>query len=71
MPKSQCNLCDHEFNSFFIKSSNLRQMSEQLSSFDKIHYKKDIALILENIVHRDHKWVINMQKNIFFELQTF
>ena len=68
MVKSDGHLSNHELCLIFFKAANSNQMSEKLSTFDKVHNKEYSVLILENIGHTDKKIVLYVDENILFKV---
>lgn len=69
MAKCNSNLSNHHASLLLWEPSYLHQMSEQLSSFNEIHQEKDSELILENVVHRHNKRMLNVVQNFFFKFE--
>ena len=45
-------------------------MTEQFSTFDKVHKEVDSKIVLEDIVHADYEWVLDIIKNVFLKLKA-
>ena len=60
MTESNGNLSDHKSCLFIRESSDFDQMSEKLSSLNKVHQKEDSLIIFKDIVHSDNEWMLNI-----------
>ena len=66
MSKSNCDLGNHEPGLLFWETSNFDEMSEELTTLDEVHKEENSDRVLENVLHTDYEWVINVVKNILF-----
>jgi hypothetical protein len=44
-------------------------MSEEFTTFNKIHDEEHSILILKDIVHTDEEWMINVKENFLLKLE--
>ena len=44
-------------------------MSEELTTFDEVHKEENSDRVLENVLHADDEWVINIVEDIFLKLK--
>lgn len=45
-------------------------MAEQFSTFDEVHQEIDSKIILENVVHADNEWMLDIVEDVFLKLQA-
>lgn len=51
--------------------TNLYQVAEKLTSLDKLHQEVDTKLVLEDVLHINEEWVVDLAQNVLLELDVF
>ena len=69
MSKSNCYLGNHKSSLFLWETSNFDEMSEKLTTLDKVHKEENSDGVLENVLHTYDEWVINVIENFLFKFK--
>jgi len=57
---SQNDLGNHELRLIFRKSLLSQNMTEKITTLDKLQNEKDSIIILEHILHANEEWVLKV-----------
>lgn len=68
---SNSNLSTIKLGSLLVKSGNISEVHEELSSSDESHDEEDLLVGLENILHSNKERVISLKQNILLKFRAF
>ena len=70
MSQCECDLGSKEFSLVLREHAHFDQVAEELAALDELHQEVDTVLILEDILHVDQEWVIDLAQDVFLQLDV-
>lgn len=70
MRQCESDLSRKELGLVLREHTHFDQVAEELTALDELHQEVDTVLILEDVLHVDQEWVIDLAQDVFLQLDV-
>jgi len=70
MRQCESDLSRKELGLVLREHTHFDQVTEELTALDELHQEVDTVLILEDVLHVDQEWVIDLAQDVFLQLDV-